>query len=103
MNALLSPPLAFLAYTFLVALILLLGRAMASGGKATKTKTSLYASGEEASRSLAAPGYRPFFRVAFFFAVLHLGVLVLSTGGLTWTVAVYLLGLMLALIGLILG
>lgn len=103
MSTLLSPPLAFLAYTLLVVLILFLGRAMAFSGKATKTKTSLYASGEEAPRSLAAPGYRPFFRVAFFFAVLHLGVLVLSTGGLTWTAAAYLLGLMLALIGLILG
>ncbi len=52
---------------------------------------------------LAAPGYRPFFVVALFFAVLHLGVLVLATGISSPVMRIYLLGLMLALLALILG
>jgi hypothetical protein len=51
----------------------------------------------------AAPGYAPFFRVAFFFAVLHLGVLMLGSSGLTPIAGVYLVGLILALVALILG
>ena len=52
---------------------------------------------------LAAPGYRPFFVVALFFAVLHLGVLVLATGIPSPVMRIYLLGLLLALLALILG
>ena len=52
---------------------------------------------------LAAPGYRPFFVVALFFAVLHFGVLVLATGIPSPVMRIYLLGLMLALLALILG
>ena len=52
---------------------------------------------------MAAPGYRPFFVVALFFAVLHLGVLVLGTGVSSPVLIIYLCGLMLALLALILG
>jgi NADH:ubiquinone oxidoreductase subunit 3 (subunit A) len=103
MHVLLSPPLAFLIYIPLVVLILLLGRSLAGPSQATPAKTSLYGSGESAPSGTAAPGYRPFFMVAFFFAILHLGVLVLASAGLTLTAGVYLLGLMLALVALILG
>jgi hypothetical protein len=41
--------------------------------------------------------------VALFFAVLHLGVLVLGSGNLSGVEAVYLAGLGLALVALILG
>jgi hypothetical protein len=41
--------------------------------------------------------------VALFFAMLHLGVLVLGSGGITLISGVYLAGLMLALLALILG
>ena len=56
---------------------------------------------------MAVPGYRPFFVVALFFAILHLGVLVLATGGLTAVTSggavVFLVGLMLALLALVGG
>ena len=52
---------------------------------------------------MAAPGYRPFFVVALFFAVLHLGALMLGSGSASPAMLVYLLGLMLALLALILG
>ena len=72
-------------------------------GKTSHLKTSTYASGEEHDTTSAAPGYRPFFVAALFFAVLHLGVLMLGTSGLAPVSLVYLGGLMLALLALILG
>jgi lipopolysaccharide export LptBFGC system permease protein LptF len=51
---------------------------------------------------MAAPGYRPFLVVALFFAVLHLGVLMLGSSNLTPIAGVYLVGLLLALLALIL-
>ena len=65
-------------------------------------KTSLYGSGEAPPTLSAAPGYAPFFLVAIFFAMLHLGVLMLGTGTLPGLV-IYVGGLMLALLALILG
>lgn len=103
MSILLSPPLAFLIYIPLVLLITLLGRKMAGRSQANAMKTSIYGSGEEAPTSMAAPGYRPFFLIALFFAILHLGVLVLATGGLTVMTGIYLFGLVFALLALILG
>ena len=68
-----------------------------------REKSSIYGSGEAAPTNMAAPGYRPFFLVALFFAILHLGMLVFGSGGLTryrhYTLSVWLL----ALIALILG
>jgi NADH:ubiquinone oxidoreductase subunit 3 (subunit A) len=103
MEILLSPPVAFLVYIPLVAIIALAGRSMAGPDKSNPTKSSVYGSGEKASTQLAAPGYRPFFLVAFFFAILHLGMLVMGSGSLETASPVYLLGLMLALVALILG
>ncbi len=103
MQILLSPPVAFLIYIPLVLLIVLLGRSLAGARMSNPVKSSIYGSGEEAPATQAAPGYRPFFRVALFFAILHLGVLVLATGSLSPVVAVYLGGLILALLALILG
>jgi NADH:ubiquinone oxidoreductase subunit 3 (subunit A) len=103
MNILLSPPLAFLIYILLVVLISLLGRALAGRSQENAMKSSLYSSGEAAPTNLAAPGYKPFFLIALFFAILHLGVLILGTGELTVMTGIYLLGLVFALLALILG
>ena len=78
-------------------------RLLAGPASPNAVKSSIYGSGEEAPTFLAAPGYRPFFLIAFFFAVLHLGMLVLGSGGLTPITGAYLVGLVLALIALILG
>jgi hypothetical protein len=75
---------------------------MAGPGKPTELKTDLYASGEAPPASMAAPGYRPFFITTLFFAVLHLGALVLSVGEASWIAGVYLGGLVLALLALML-
>ncbi len=103
MDILLSPPVAFLMYIPLITIIALIGRSMAGAGKADAMKRSIYGSGEKAQTQLAAPGYRPFFLVAFFFAILHLGMLVLGSGSFDTISPIYVLGLLLALVALILG
>jgi NADH:ubiquinone oxidoreductase subunit 3 (subunit A) len=90
-------------YVALVALLAGAGRALAGRPIATPLKSSTYSSGEAPPTRPAAPGYRPFFVMALFFAVLHLGVLMLGSGAPTIVAAVYLGGLMLALIALIAG
>jgi NADH:ubiquinone oxidoreductase subunit 3 (subunit A) len=102
-NILLSPAVAFIIYFGLVGVLVLAGRALAGAPHPTALKSSTYSSGETPPEGLAAPGYRPFFVVALFFAILHLGVLTLASGGLTPIAAVYLGGLLLALVALILG
>jgi NADH:ubiquinone oxidoreductase subunit 3 (subunit A) len=103
MDILLSPPVAFLLYIPLVTLIARAGRYMAGEQKQDAAKSKNYGSGEEATTMLAAPGYRPFFLIAFFFAILHLGMLVLGSGSLDTISPVYLIGLLLAMAALILG
>lgn len=104
LSFLLTPPLAFLVYIPLVLAIYLIGRGLAGKGNPSSSKSSIYGSGEAAPTTLAAPGYRPFFLVAFFFAVLHLGMLIVGTGSLaTLSMIPYLIGLILALLALILG
>jgi NADH:ubiquinone oxidoreductase subunit 3 (subunit A) len=102
-DILLAPPIAFVIYLVLVGIISGFGRLMAPSGQESAVKSSTYASGEEASVNPAVPGYRQFFTVALFFAILHLGVLMLATGGLTPITGVYLVGLGLALVALLLG
>lgn len=103
MEAILTPPVALLFYIPLVTLISLVGRFLAGPDKSNPMKSSIYSSGEEAQIHTAAPGYRPFFLVALFFAILHLGMLVMGSGSLSVISPVYLVGLLLALVALILG
>lgn len=103
MDILLSPPIAFLLYIPLVLLITWAGRQLAGPSQPSSGKSSGYAAGEKASTIAAAPGYRPFFLVAFFFAILHLGMLVLGVGSNNNGQTIYVVGLSLALLALILG
>jgi NADH:ubiquinone oxidoreductase subunit 3 (subunit A) len=103
MSVLLYPPIAFLIYLAVAACISLAGRVLAGPGRPSEMKSSLYSSGEEAPISRAVPGYKPFFLVAIFFAILHMGVLMLGTGTPSPILVLYLAGLMLALVALILG
>jgi NADH:ubiquinone oxidoreductase subunit 3 (subunit A) len=103
MDLLLIPPIAFLIYVVLVTVLARIGRLLAGPGRASALKSSTYSSGEASPTTTAAPGYRPFFLIALFFAVLHLGVLVLASGGFTLITGIYLAGIILALVMLILG
>ncbi len=105
MEALLFPPIAFVIYLVLVGVLSGAGRALAvpSHRHEDATKFSPYASGEAGETFQAAPGYRQFFVVALFFAVLHLGMLLAASSGLTLVTGAYIVGLILALVALILG
>jgi NADH:ubiquinone oxidoreductase subunit 3 (subunit A) len=100
---LLTPPAAFLIFLVVAAIIYLIGRRLAGPEEPSALKSSIYSGGEANHTVGGAPGYRPFFIIALFFAILHLGVLTIGTGGLTWMIGVYLIGLILVLIALILG
>jgi len=103
MNVILTPPVAFLIYIPLVLVLVWFGRQLAGPENPSAAKSSTYGAGEKAPTIAAAPGYRPFFVVALFFAILHLGMLVLGVGELNQSQAIYVIGLALALIALILG
>lgn len=103
LSIILTPPLAFIIYIPMVMIILKIGEVLAGPEHPNEMKSSVYGSGEEAANFSAAPGYQPFFLIAFFFAVLHLGMLVLGTGGMTLTTGIYLGGVIFALIALVLG
>jgi NADH:ubiquinone oxidoreductase subunit 3 (subunit A) len=100
---LLNPPIAFILYLILTGILVLAGRYLAGPVQETPLKKSTYSSGEAPPSRLAAPGYRPFFVVALFFAVLHLGALVLGSSDMSPIALIYLVGLMLALLALIVG
>ena len=102
-NLLLSPLAAFLIYFVVVSIVSGLARLFSAKGRKNEFKSTVYASGEEHDLIPAAPGYRQFFVAALFFAILHLGVLMVGSSGLSSVASLYLLGLILALIALILG
>lgn len=104
MDYILTPPLALLINIVLVGLFILLGLFLAGTKHPTSLdKESIYASGEAGPEVPSAPGYRQFFVVALFFAVLHLGILIAGSGMLTSRMGVYLGGLIFVLLALILG
>lgn len=102
-DILLTPLIAFLVYGLAVSALSGFGRIFSAKGKASQFKSEAYASGEDHDPLPAAPGYRQFFVIALFFAVLHLGVIMVGSSDLSNVTIVYLLGLILALIALILG
>jgi NADH:ubiquinone oxidoreductase subunit 3 (subunit A) len=102
-QALLVPPVAFLLYLILVGLLSRVGRALAGAERPNALKNKSYSSGEAPPQGTAVPGYRSFFVVALFFAILHLGVLMLGSMELTPVALLYLVGLLFALLALILG
>jgi NADH:ubiquinone oxidoreductase subunit 3 (subunit A) len=103
MSTLLAPPFAFIAYLVVVGALLGLGRLLAGPRRSPASARMLYASGESSPRAHARPGYQPYFGVALFFALLHVGVLVASTGGFTPLSLVFVGGLLLVLLVVVLG
>lgn len=99
MDFLLAPPIAFLLYMGLLALLLAFGRLLASDAESSqKTESAAYASGETAPIQPAASGYRAFSQYALFFAVLHLGVLLLATSRTSLMAGGFVLFLMILLL-----
>jgi len=102
-NFLFAPLIAFIIYLAVVSAASGLGGLFSAKGRETEFKSATYASGEANDPTPAAPGYRQFFVIALFFAVLHLGVLMVGSSGLSMAAVPYLLGLILALVALVLG
>ncbi len=102
-NVFLYPIIAFLLYLLLAAVLNRLAKAFAGNFPQSKLKSSIYSGGEMPPGSSAIQGYRQFFVIALFFAVLHLGSLVIGNSGLGLTAGIYLGGLVLALVALMLG
>lgn len=91
-----SPPVALAIYGLLLyGLLRLFARA--------PRRSSLYAGGEIHPSKTSRPGYHPFFVFALFFAVAHLGALVLATGLPSPTAVVYVIGLAVSMLALMLG
>ncbi|MCA9875322.1 MAG: hypothetical protein H6659_14145 [Ardenticatenaceae bacterium] len=103
MSFLLIPPIAFVLYILLVGVLSGLGKLLAGPESPSPEKSSSYTGGESLPTRLGLPGYRPFFVIALFFAVLHLGVLMLGSSIPSPISVLYLAGLILALIALVLG
>lgn len=101
--SILNPAFAFIIYLGLAAILALVGRSLAASGSEVPQKRTTYASGEAPPVLPAAPGYRPFFVIALFFAMLHLGVLVVASGTPTTLTLLYVIGLATTLALLILG
>jgi NADH:ubiquinone oxidoreductase subunit 3 (subunit A) len=102
-HVLLTPPVALLVYAGLVGIVALIGRWLVGPVEESSAERATYASGEAPPGYAAAPGYRQFFIITLFFAILHLGVLVLGSEGQSFTAIIYLTGLFLVLVVLILG
>ncbi len=102
-NFILTPVFAFLIYFLVVSAASGLGRLFSARGRKSQFKSEPYASGEDYDPVPAAPGYRQFFVIALFFAVLHLGIIMVGSSDLSSVTGIYLLGLILALVALILG
>jgi len=95
--------MAFPLYMVLAGLLYGLGRVLSGAARPSAAKSGTYAGGEAPPQGAAAPGYGAYFTIALFFAMLHLGVLMLATGPLAPITALFILGLSLALLVLILG
>jgi hypothetical protein len=96
MEALLIPPIAFLLYS---AILFGAGRRLSGPTR----RTPLYAGGETHPEGKGLLGYRGFITYALFFAVVHIGVLILASGPPSPAQLVYLGGFVLSLIVLLLG
>lgn len=103
MENFLLPPFSLTIYIPFVALILIFGKKIAGPEHPSQEKSRTYGGGESAHKESSIPGYSPFILIAFFFALLHIGILVLGTSSLQWTTIIYMFGLALCLIALILG
>ena len=102
-DSLLAAPVAFLIYLMLVGILSGIRRCPGWFDENHCAQDQHLRRRRGTAREISGARTLRFFRVAFFFAVLHLGVLMLGSSGLTPIAGVYLVGLILALVALILG
>lgn len=76
---LLVPPIAFVVYLLISYFISRLTVLTAAKGKDLPGKRKSYACGENITQQKVQPDYRQFFPVAFFFTIMHVTALIIST------------------------
>jgi NADH:ubiquinone oxidoreductase subunit 3 (subunit A) len=103
MNLLLTPIAAFTLYFIAAAALSGIGRLLAARGRSDPQESSIYAGGERPPQAGALPGYTGMFVIALFFAMVHVGVLMLASSGGSALAALYLIALAVSLLALILG
>jgi NADH-quinone oxidoreductase subunit A len=101
---LISPPVAFLLFLGISALLYLLGKRLAP--KLTKVggKLTTYACGEDIPGTKVQFGYRLFFFIALFFTIMHVATLMIATvpaGKVVLFAVLYLVVIFLAIMALV--
>ena len=87
----LTPPITFIIYLLLSIGISAISKKLAPCGPDSAGKTKAYACGEDMAANQVQPDYSEFFKLAFFFTIIHVIVMVVATNphGLTAASAVY--------------
>ncbi len=104
LNVLISPPVAFVVFLLLAALIYGLGARMAPKLKKEGGKLTTYACGEDLPGVKFQWGYRLFFFIALFFTIMHVAVLVMATippGNIAFFGLIYLAMIFLSIMALV--
>jgi NADH:ubiquinone oxidoreductase subunit 3 (subunit A) len=78
-NILLYPPLAFIVILVFSALLSILSSKLAFKGSEREGKCKPYACGEDVQKHRLQPDYSHFFPFAFFFTIMHVVALILTT------------------------
>lgn len=101
---LISPPVAFVLFLGVAALVYLLGKRMAPKLNRTGGKLTSYACGEDIPGTKVQFGYRLFFFIALFFTIMHVAALMIATvpaGKIVWFAVLYLAVIFLAIMALV--
>jgi NADH:ubiquinone oxidoreductase subunit 3 (subunit A) len=98
---LLTTPAAFLVYLGLTGVLYMIGRSLAGKTPSSPLQASTYTGGERPHQNGALPAYTATFVVALFFAILHIGVLMLGSSDGNPVSVIYLVGLVVTLVALI--
>jgi NADH:ubiquinone oxidoreductase subunit 3 (subunit A) len=75
----LSPPVVFILFLIIGALILKLSARFSQVGKESERKLESYACGQRDVQNNLSPDYSQFFPYAFFFTIMHVLVLLVAT------------------------
>jgi NADH-quinone oxidoreductase subunit A len=78
-NILLTPPIAFIIILLVAAILSRITVIFAAKGKDSAGKNKAYACGETPLTNRAQPDYAQFFPFAFFFTIMHVAVLIVTT------------------------
>ena len=98
-NIILSPPIAFMIILLVTVLMAYSSKLIAAHGTASSGKGEAYGCGENVDPHQVNPDYAQFFSFAFFFTIMHVVVLIVSTmpGGFSLLAFAYILIAVMAL------